>query len=695
MQPSGSAFTYRSEAFMTIDLSVPTPKPIAPEDGSFARHMLERIALVRAFEAKALALSKASPPLIAGSVHLCAGQEAVPLAAMAALDDRDKVIATYRGHGWALATGLDPTAIMAELCHRVGGINDGRAGSAYFMAPQQRFIGENSIVGAGVPVACGVAMAERAAGRGGVVIVSIGDGAMNQGSVHEALVFAAYRRLPVILVCENNGWSELTATHEIVRVPRLSRRAMPYGIEGVSIDGADPMAVRDAVAAAATRAREGDGPTLIECRVPRLWGHYNRDVEHYRPRADQTDAVARDPLTVLGERLIAAGLMSRAEVAQVVARADAEVETLANAALAMPVADPSTAIQHVVAKPDQSPKSTVALGEAEEMTYIGAVGAALRDELEADTSTVVYGEDVGHAGGIFGASKNLQRDFGAERVFDTPIAESAILGSAVGAALCGMKPIVEIMWADFMLVALDQLVNQAANVRYITRGRSSVPLVVRTQQGATPGSCAQHSQSLEALLAHIPGLKVALAATPQDAYDLIREASADPDPCIVIEARGLYATRAMVTRRPPQRPVGRALLHRSGCDLAIVTWGAMLHQALAAADQLAQASIDAAVLDLRWLSPLDEAALCEVVRSAGGRVLIVHEAVRTGGFGAEVSTRIAELCTPQRPWVRRVTTPDVRMPAAPHLQAVLIPNRDRIVEAATRLMADTRAAERA
>ena len=658
-------------------------KPIATADRTFATDMLSRIAFVRAFEAKAWELSKTTPPTIVGSMHFCAGQESVPLAAMAALRAEDKVISTYRGHGWALAAGLEPTAVMAELCHRSGGINGGRAGSAYFMAPAQGFIGENSIVGAGVPMACGVAMAEVAAGHGNVVIVSIGDGAMNQGSVHEALVFAAYKNLPVILICENNGWSELTPTNAMVKVERLARRAIAYGIEGVTIDGTDTVLVRDTVAAAATRARAGGGPTLIECKVPRLWGHYNRDVEHYRPREDKADAVARDPLTQLADRMVASGFLTEQAVQAVLADATARVNELTAKALAMPLTPVSQAALHVTATATTSGATSAASAVTEEMTYIAAVNAALRDELASDPRTLVYGEDVGHPGGIFGASKGLQKDFGAVRVFDTPISESAILGSAVGAALCGLKPIVEIMWADFMLVALDPLVNQAANVRYITGGMHAVPMVMRTQQGATPGSCAQHSQSLEALMAHIPGLKVGLPATPQDAYDMLREAAADPDPCLIFEARGLYPMKAHVTRHAAVQAVGKARLHKPGADIAIVTWGPMLHQALEAAEALAAQGKQAAVLDLRWLSPLDETALVAAAHGAGGRVLIVHEAVRTGGFGGEVAMRLQELWSHNTALkVRRLTTPDVRIPAAPHLQAALIPNAADIARVA-------------
>lgn len=659
---------------------------IKADDLDFTHEMFLQTAFIRAFEAKALSLSKTTPPAIVGSMHLCAGQEIVPLASLAALRPDDKVISTYRGHGWALASGLSPVSVMAELCHRAAGVNNGRAGSAFFMAPDQRFIGENSIVGAGVPIACGIAMADVARNSGNVTIVSIGDGAMNQGSVHEALVFAAYRKLPVILVVENNGWSELTPTNQIVSIERLAQRARAYGIPGTTIDGTDPVSVRDTVAIAAQRARAGEGPAVIECRVPRLWGHYNRDVEHYRPKSDKADAETRDPLRVIADRLVASGTLTNSDVIRIIAEQEAAVERVAEEALSSALIDTDSAVKHVVglALPSNEkakPKAAV------EMTYIAAVNEALRAELESDKRTLFYGEDVGKSGGIFGAAKNLHRDFGDERVFDTPIAESAILGSAVGAAINGLKPIVEIMWADFMLVALDQLINQAANVRYITGGQSAVPMVMRTQQGATPGSCAQHSQSLEALLAHVPGLKVCLPATPQDAYDLLRQAAADSDPCVVIEARGLYPTKGLVSTDGPIAPVGTAKLHREGDAIALITWGAMLHQTMAAADQLSKNDIEASVLDLRWLSPLDEKAIREVVRNCGGRALIVHEAVKTGGFGAEIVARVMELCSDLPTLiVQRLATPDVRIPAAPHLQAALIPDAGAIAAKALNLV---------
>jgi 2-oxoisovalerate dehydrogenase E1 component len=653
---------------------------VADSDRAYLLDCLKKIIHIRAFEQCALEASQAVPPKVLGSIHLCAGQEAVPVAAVAGLDSADQIISTYRGHGWALASGLPVLEVFGEVCQRSIGINGGRGGSAYLMAPWTRFLGENSIVGAGVPIACGVAQANIAAGNGRVVVVSIGDGAFNQGSTHEGLAFAAARNLPVLIICENNGWSELTATAQTFKIARIAQRASGYGMAGVTIDGTDPIAIRDTIRQAADRARGGGGPALIECRVPRLWGHYNRDIEHYRSKEDRQSAAERDPIIVLSKRLA----IGQRELDQLISEAKSEMDAVLEKVLHSPLPDASTALDHVWAPiAPAASADTAENGEPRSMSYIQAVNEALTRELETRPEVVVYGEDVGQAGGIFGASRNLLKTYGAERVFDTPISESAILGSAVGAALMGMKPIVEIMWADFLLVALDQLINQAANIRYVTAGRSSVPLVVRTQQGATPGSCAQHSQSLEALLAHIPGLRIALPATPQDAYDILRAAVASPDPCILFEARGLYQSSGPVRTSGPIQPIGKAIVRRHGTAAAIVTWGTMLGAALEAADAIKNVG----VLDLRWLSPLDEDALRQAVTEAGGRVVVAHEANLTGGFGAEIVARLHELLGDRLPLkIKRVGSPDIRMPAAPALAQQLLPNAEKIAAAVRAIM---------
>lgn len=665
------------------------PKPIKPEDAGFAMAAYRQMLFLRAFEQRCLDLSTATPPVVAGSIHLCAGQEAVPTGAMAALRPEDQIVATYRGHGWALTGRLDAQEVFAEVCHRADGVNGGRAGSALITAPWAGFIGENSIVGAGGPIACGVALALQARKTGGAVIVSFGDGATSQGALHESLVFAAAYDLPVIFLCENNGWSEMTESSAIIKIDRLAKRANGYGMPGATIDGADPIAVRDTIAQAAERARSGGGPSFVECRVSRLWGHYNRDIEHYRPKEDRAAATANDPILLLAQRLLQSDVADEAALAAARAETDRRMAEIEAAVLKGPMPDPASARHHVMAAPSAAKPAVSATSSAPvEINYIGAVNEALRRILADDKTSLVYGEDVGKAGGIFGASRNLQREFGATRVFDTPIAEAAILGSAVGAAMSGMRPIVEIMWGDFLLVALDQIINQAANIRYVTQGRASVPMVIRTQQGATPGSCSQHSQSLEALLFHIPGIRLGLPATPQDAYDMLRVAATASDPVMLIEARALYQRREAVDFDRTPDPMGKARLLRDGTDLAIVAWGTAVPEALDAAEQLFGAGIKAAVLDLRWLSPLDEAAIAAVVAQCKGRVLIVHEANRTGGVGAEIAARISE--SYRGATVRRLGTPDSRIPASPLLQAALLPKAPAILAAAKELAGASR-----
>ena len=592
------------------------------------------------------------------------------------------MVATYRGHGWALAWGVPLVQLLGEIAQRAGGVNGGRAGSPYLMDPDRGFIGENSIVGAGIPIADGVALAAQAAADRRVCVVSIGDGAMNQGAAHEGINFAAVRNLPVIFIVENNGWSEMTPISATAKLTNLAERAASYGIPGVTIDGNDPKAVADAVAEAAAQARGGGGPSLIEARTVRLMGHYNRDIEHYRTGEDLEQTRLLDPLPRLRAKLLDEGV-SEEELAGAESETTRLLDDAVNEVLAMPEPDPTTALEHVYA-PSRALKAPQETGRAE-WPYWRAVNEALRTELTNRSELLVYGEDVGHAGGIFGVTRNLQRDFGADRVFDTPISESAILGSAVGAAMEGMRPVVEIMWADFLFVALDQLVNQAANIRYISRGTRSAPIVVRTQQGVTPGACAQHTRNIEALLAHIPGLRIGLPSRPSDAYSMLRAAIADDDPTVIIESRSLYLNKGDVVTTDRAETIGRAVWRRSGTDVAIISWGPMVNTAVDAADVLSSEGIAATVLDLRWLNPLDDEAISNAVRQASGRVVVAHEAARTGGFGAEVAARIAtrnDLAAP----VVRVASPDSPMPTAPSLQHALVPSASTIAEAARGLV---------
>ena len=321
---------------------------------------------------------------------------------------------------------------------------------------------------------------------------------------------------------------------------------------------------------------------------------------------------------------------------------------------------------------------------AREVTVVQAIRETLGWLLESDEGILVFGEDVGKPGGVFGVTRGLQERFGSDRVFDTPISESAIVGAATGAAMMGLCPICEIMWIDFALLAMDQIINQAAKVRYMSESRLSVPIVIRTQQGVTEGSSSQHSQSFEALFAHIPGLKVVIPSRPADFSSLLIAAAQDPDPVLFIEHRSLYGVKGELPDVMEPANVGQAEVVRSGEDVTVISWGTGLHISLAAAQIADSSGLSVEVIDLRWLEPLDFASIAASVEKTG-RAVVVHEAVLKGGFGAEVAARIAEECF----WeldapVRRVGAAFVPMPHAPVLQDAILPNARHLAQVLAR-----------
>jgi len=321
-----------------------------------------------------------------------------------------------------------------------------------------------------------------------------------------------------------------------------------------------------------------------------------------------------------------------------------------------------------------------------ELRYNHAVNRAMADAMAADPTVVLFGEDVAGAGGVYGATRGLRDRFGPARVRDTPISEAAIVGMAVGAALSGLKPIVEISFIDFMTFAMDPLVNQAAKIRTMFGGQKGVPMVLRTQHGGGAGSGPQHSQCLEAWFAHVPGLKVVCPADPASAYGLLRAAIDDPDPVVVIEHKALYATRVPEPDMLPVLPIGKAATLRPGRDLTIVSYGAALRAVAEVADALSKDGIETEILDLRSLQPWDEAAVLESL-SRTHRLLIVHEAVEAFGIGAEIAARMAdigfdELDAP----ILRVGAPFMPSPVAKAMERRYLPNSESILAAARRLL---------
>jgi pyruvate dehydrogenase E1 component beta subunit len=317
-----------------------------------------------------------------------------------------------------------------------------------------------------------------------------------------------------------------------------------------------------------------------------------------------------------------------------------------------------------------------------ETTYRDALREALADAMREDPSVVVMGEEVGVYGGAYGVTKGLIDEFGPDRLIDTPISEPAIVGAAVGAAMSGLRPVAELMYIDFAGMVMDQLANQAAKIRYMFGGQIGVPMVLRTQGGTGRSAAAQHSQSLEAWMVHTPGLRVAMPATVNDAYHLLRHALTLPDPVVFIEHKALYTRKGLLDRAVPDAGWGRSVVRRPGRDLTIVTYSRMLFEALAAAETLASRGIEAEVIDLRCLAPLDEETVTASVRRTG-RAMVVTEAVLTGGLSGELAARIQETCFDflEEPVVR-VAGEDIPIPVAPPLERASIPSAGLIAETA-------------
>jgi len=319
------------------------------------------------------------------------------------------------------------------------------------------------------------------------------------------------------------------------------------------------------------------------------------------------------------------------------------------------------------------------------LTYREAIREALREELQRSSDVFLLGEDIADFGGSYKVTLGLLEEFGRERVRNTPISEGAIVGAAVGAAVVGMRPVAEIMYVDFTTLALDQIVNQAAKIRYMTGGQVKVPVVIRTQGGSGRSAAAHHSQSLEAWFAHVPGLKVVMPATPYDAKGLLKAAIRDDNPVIFIEHKLLYSEKGEVPEEDYTVPIGSAILRREGMDISIVTYSRMVGEVLAAASVLAEHGVSTDVIDLRTLSPLDIDLVCGSVKKTG-RLLIVHEACQQAGLGAEIAAQVAErmfdyLDAP----VKRLGGGNVPMPFAGELERSVIPQVEDIIEAALAL----------
>jgi 2-oxoisovalerate dehydrogenase E1 component len=604
------------------------------------------------------------------------GQEAVSVGLVAALRPDDWILPVHRNLAVFTGRHLDLGVLFRQVLGRAGGYTGGRDRTFHFGVLDHHVVGMISHLGAMAPVADGLALAGALRGEDRVAAVLVGDGATSEGDVHEAMNLAAVWRLGVVFVVENNHWGLSTPVAEQYACADLADRAAGYGMPGVIVDGNDVLAVRDAVARAAERARAGRGPTLLECKTFRMRGHEEASGTDYVPAEQLAAWVGRDPIARFEARCDAAGVLGhdertalrdevQGEVDRLVADAlaDAEPATTADDELARVYA-PAAPLRRAVGTPGGVP------GHEPEMRYVDAVRDALRTALAADDRVVLLGQDIAAYGGVFKATEGLAGEFGTNRVRNTPIIESGAIGAALGLALDGFRPVVEMQFGDFVTCGFNQLVNNVATTRY--RWGGAVPLVVRLPVGGGLGAGPFHSQNVEAWFCHVAGLKVVAPSTPADAKGLLLAALDDGNPVLVLEHKRLYrSARGPVRPGHHVEPIGRAHIVRPGRDATVVTYGAGVGWSVAAAEALAgEGAGDVEVVDLRSLRPWDRDTVLDSVKRTS-RALVVHEAPLTGGFGAEVAATIG---TEAFAWldapVARVGGLDTPIPFAPPLEAV-------------------------
>jgi 2-oxoisovalerate dehydrogenase E1 component len=593
----------------------------------------------------------------------------------------------------------------------------------------------NGILPAAAPLAigsltmAGMALAFARDGSGRVALSFIGEGGSSLGEWHEAINLCAARRLPAVFAVENNQTALSTPVREQSAVRVFADKASGYGIPGITIDGTDPDEVAAAFAWAVERARAGRGPSLIELVSMRMCGHAHHDDMLYIGRDPQPgwdypalqaggyadpDLYAfwaeRDPIPGYAKRLELEGVIDEAELQRLKDECAAIVEFEAQEVIAAPwpaaaevgdgvlageaprqrveVLDPQVRL-HLDVEPDLPSLDAGPAFDRAGRTFLEAVMLGVGDALRANPSVFVFGEDVGGTyGNAFLLLRPLLEEFG-DRILNSPLSEGAVLGACVGAALAGQRPIGEMQFNDFVATGFNQLVNNAAKIRY--RWGGSVPMVLRMPWGGLRHAGPYHSQNTEAWFYRTPGLKIVVPSTPADARALMASAVADPDPVLFFEHIALYRDprikQALPEDAPAPLPIGRAALRREGDDLVIISYGAYVHAAMRVAEKLAADRIEASVLDLRSLSPLDREAVLACARHCS-RVLIVHEDSRTGGIGESLAAIIQEeafesLDAP----VRILAALDTPVPYSPPLEAAFLPSDDELERAARLLVA--------
>lgn len=640
-----------------------------------------------------------------------AGHEAIQTAVgMQMRPGRDWFFPYYRDRALCLALGYSSYEMLLGA---VGAADDpssgGRQMPAHWSRPDLNLVSPSSAVatqclhGIGAAEACQYYMQFPELGHcsnDDVVLVSLGDGGTSEGEFWESLNTACTRRLPVLYLVQDNGYAISVPVEIQTPGGDITRLVSSFpGLEVISVDGTDLVASYGAVSRALEYARSGRGPVLLKASVVRLYSHSMSDDERqYKSKAEQKADEARDPLRRCRAFLFEENLADESTLAELANEVDAEVREAADRALAAATPEPSTALRYLYS-PSVDPTSAQfdVAGEpaGDPITMVTAINRTLHDEMEHNPRILTFGEDIADCsraealtsvpgkGGVFKATLGLQRTYGRERVFNSPLAEANIVGRAIGMAVRGLKPVVEIQFFDYIWPAMMQIRDELTMLRYRSNNAFSCPLVIRAPIGGyLRGGSLYHSQSGESIFAHCPGLRIVYPSNASDAAGLLRTSLRCDDPVLFLEHKHLYRqtyNKGLYAGADHRIPFGKAQVQRNGTDVTVITWGALVQRTLLAAERAAQQGVSVKVIDLRTIAPYDWDAIRNAVTETS-RVVVAHEDQLTCGFGAEIAARIAdELFEHLDAPVKRVGALDCPVAYHPDLEATILPQTDDVL----------------
>jgi 2-oxoisovalerate dehydrogenase E1 component len=619
------------------------------------------------------------------------GHEAIQVAAALALrPGHDWGYPYYRDLGFAIQIGVTPEEVLMSAFHRASDPSTGgRQMPGHYGHQKLRIPTQSSATGSQYLEAVGTALGAVKDGTDEVVYVSGGEGSTSEGEFHEAVNWASRERLPVIFCIQNNHYAISVPLSEQTGAGSVSEMMSGFkGLNRYHIDGTDFITSYRVAAEAVDKARRGDGPSLIDADVVRLLAHSSSDDQaKYRNKEELEAERKRDPIPKLGDFLVAEGMATAADLQKMREDVVQHIDQAADHVESLPLPDPNTVERYVYSPNVVVKKAGFVEPEHKgpRVVLVDAVNHALAEELERNPKMLIYGEDVaGSKGGVFTATKGLTAKFGEERVFNSPLAEASIVGTAIGLAVRGFKPVIEIQFGDYIWPAMLQLRNELAMFRYRSNNTWACPVVIRVPVGGYIHGGHYHSQSIEGIFAHIPGIRLCLPSNAADAKGLLKTACREEDPVLFMEHKALYRQSFAASPEPDSDyllPFGLAKVKREGTDISVITYGMMVQRSLEAAQKLEERGVSVEVIDLRTLNPLDTETMVKSVKKTG-KVLIVHEDTLTAGFGGELVAIIAKeafqyLDAP----IQRVGAKDTPIPYSPPLEDAVLPGERNITAA--------------